>query len=220
MKSLFPDELLDRIRQNAVVAVLTIETPDDAVPTARALLDGGVSVMELTLRTATALDSLQAIRKHVPEMIAGIGTVLRPDQVDSVIHAGAIFAVSPGLNPAVVRRALDRKLPFAPGVMTPSDIELALELGCRDLKFFPAEPAGGLTMLASLRAPFAHLGVEFIPLGGVSADNMTEYLRTPGVLAVGGSWLAKPEDIRQRNWTGIRQRAREARQLADTWNRH
>jgi 2-dehydro-3-deoxyphosphogluconate aldolase/(4S)-4-hydroxy-2-oxoglutarate aldolase len=214
MKSLFPDGLLQRIRTTGVVAVLIIEDREAAVPLAKALLDGRVDAIELTLRTPVALDCLRDIRQHVPEILVGAGTVLNPSQVDQIVAAGASFGVAPGTNPAVIRRATELGLPFAPGVMTPTDIETAIQAGCREMKFFPAEHTGGLSMLGSIRAPFAHLGVQFIPLGGVTAANMGEYLNDPGVLAVGGSWLAKPDLIRSKNWTAIRNTAMEASQIA------
>ena len=214
MKSLFPDGLLQRIRTTGVVAVLIIEDRESAVPLAKALLDGGVDAIELTLRTPVALDCLRDIRQHIPEILIGVGTVLNPSQVDQIVAAGASFGVAPGTNPAVIRRATELGLPFAPGVMTPTDIEAALQAGCREMKFFPAEHTGGLSMLGSIRAPFAHLGVQFIPLGGVTAANMGAYLNDAGVLAVGGSWLAKPDLIRSKNWTAIRNTAMEASQIA------
>ena len=198
-----------------MVAVLILEDASHAVPLAQALLAGGIDAMELTLRTDSALESLQRIRSEVPEMLAGIGTVLTCGQVDDVVKAGAHFAVSPGLNSAVVRHAKQAGLPFAPGVMTPSDIEAAVELGCRELKFFPAVPSGGLPMLNSIRAPYAHLGVRFVPLGGVNADNMRDWLDNTGVFAVGGSWLTPQDAIRAQDWPRITRRAAEARAIAD-----
>lgn len=207
-----------RIESSGVISVLIIEDVSHAVPLAKALLAGGVNAMELTLRTDAAIDGLRQIRDQVPDMLAGIGTVLTTDQVDEIVAAGAQFAVSPGLNPKVVRKAQDAGLPFAPGVMTPSDIEAAIELGCRELKFFPAEPSGGITTLNSIRAPYAHLGVKFIPLGGVNAGNMESWLSNPGVFAVGGSWLTPKEAVLAGNWDEITRRAAEARQIADRVN--
>lgn len=207
--------MLQRIEHSGVIAVLILEDASDAVPLAQALLRGGVDAMELTLRTESAIDSLKQIREHVPEMLAGIGTVLRVDQIDEILAAGAHFAVSPGLNPDVVRKAQKVGLPFAPGVMTPSDIESAIQLGCRELKFFPAEPSGGLRMLSSIRAPYAHLGIRFIPLGGVNAENMASWVSHPGVFGVGGSWLTPKDAIKNKNWDEITRRAAEAREIAD-----
>ena len=215
MDSQFPSDMLQRIERCGVVSVLMIDNADHAVPLAKALLAGGVDAMELTLRTDAAIDSLKQIRRHVPEMLAGIGTVLKVDQVDEVSTAGAQFAVSPGLNADVVKRAQKVGLPFAPGVMTPSEIEVALELGCKELKFFPAVPSGGLKMLDSIRAPYAHLGIRFIPLGGVNSENMADWLQNPGVFAIGGSWLTPADIIRAEDWDEVTRRAAEARRIAD-----
>jgi len=215
MKSQFSTDLLQQLEQAAVVSVLMIDNPDHAIPLARALLAGGVSAMELTLRTDTAIESLSRIRQQVPDMLAGIGTVLTTEQVDLAAAAGAQFAVSPGMNPDVVERAQKIGLPFAPGVMTPSEIEVAIEMGCRELKFFPAMPSGGLPMLNSIRAPYAHLGIRFIPLGGINATNMLEWLSNPGVFAIGGSWLAPKDVIQSQNWTEVTRLAQEARTIAD-----
>ncbi|MEO2015373.1 MAG: bifunctional 4-hydroxy-2-oxoglutarate aldolase/2-dehydro-3-deoxy-phosphogluconate aldolase [Fuerstiella sp.] len=215
MESQFPSEMSQRIERTGVISVLIIDDVAHAVPLAKALLAGGIDTMELTLRTDAALDSLKQIREHVPEMLAGIGTVLTIDQVGQVVEAGAHFAVSPGLNPDVVERAQELNLPFAPGVMTPSEIEVALELDCRELKFFPAEPSGGQKMLDSIRAPYAHLGIRFIPLGGVNAGNMESWLRNPGVLAVGGSWLTPKDVINATDWDEVTRLASEARAIVD-----
>ena len=215
MESLFPQEMLCRIERTGIIAVLVIEEPRHAVPTAQALLAGGVDSLELVLRTPTALESLGEICRQVPEMLAGAGTVLTEEQVDQVCDAGAAYAVAPGLNPRTVKRACARNLPFAPGVMTPSDIEAALELGCRELKFFPAEPAGGIQYLTSLHMPYQHLGLRFLPLGGLNTSQLESYLSAPATLAVGGTWLARPEMIAAEDWQTIAQRARQAREIVD-----
>lgn len=215
MQSLFPDDLLARIERTGVIAVLVLDDPRHAVPVGRALLDGGVDVIELTLRTPAALESLSLLRRELPELLLGAGTVRTPRQVDEVVEAGAAFALAPGLNRAVIERAAARRLPFIPGVMTPSELDTALELGCREVKFFPAEPAGGVRLLASLHSPFGHLGVRYIPLGGLNLSNAPTYLAEPSVLAVGGSWIATRELIRRETWGLITAAAREARDLAD-----
>ena len=143
-------------------------------------------------------------------MLAGIGTILTPQQVQEVVAAGASFGVSPGTNRKVIQEAQQAGLPFAPGVATPSDVEVALELGCRELKFFPAEPSGGLPYLKSMAAPYFHLGVKFIPLGGVNANNLDTYLGDPCIVAVGGSWLAPPSRIAAKDYAGIREQAQTA----------
>lgn len=215
MESQFVDTLHERVHRCSVIAVLVIDSPDAAVPVAKALLDGGIDVMELTLRTSTALQSLSMIARAVPEMLAGIGTILGASQVREVADAGAAFGVAPGLNPSVVQEAQRVGLPFAPGILTPSELERALELGCRDTKFFPAEPSGGLNYLKNMAAPYVHLGVQFVPLGGINAQNMGDYLASPLILAVGGSWLAPRDLIMGERWSAITERAQQARQLAD-----
>ena len=208
-------EVFSRLNAACVVAVLVIDRAEDAVPVAEALLAGGVTAMELTLRTPAALDALREVKRSVPQMLVGIGTVLRPDQVAQVIDAGGEFGVAPGMNPRVVEAALTAGLPFAPGICTPSDIEHALEFDRRLLKFFPAEPSGGLTYLRSIAAPYAHLGLKFMPLGGLTVANMADYLREPSVGGIGGSWLAPREVIRARDWPRITTAAREAIAVRD-----
>jgi len=197
------DALLHRLATGGIVAVLIVEDPTKAVRLARALLAGGIRIMELTLRTERALDCLRAVTSEVPEMLAGAGTVIFPEQVDQVVDAGAHFAVAPGTNPNVIRRSLDLGLPFAPGVVTPTDIDTAVQCGCRLLKFFPAEPSGGLPMLRSLKAPYAHLGLKYIPLGGITTVNLETWLSDPDVIAVGGSWLASKDLIDAERWDDI-----------------
>ncbi|MEM0913289.1 MAG: bifunctional 4-hydroxy-2-oxoglutarate aldolase/2-dehydro-3-deoxy-phosphogluconate aldolase [Planctomycetota bacterium] len=204
----------DRIGAVGVVAVLVIDDVESAVPTARALVDEGVSAMELTLRTPVAVEALRRIRAEVPEMIAGIGTVLTPDQAREVAEAGAECAVAPGMNPRVVKASLDAGLPFAPGIATPSELEQAIELGCRVVKFFPAEPQGGLTYLDAMMGPYRHLGIGVIPLGGLSPSNMADYLANPHVLGIGGSWIAPRDAIVAGDWASIRERAAEASAIA------
>jgi 2-dehydro-3-deoxyphosphogluconate aldolase/(4S)-4-hydroxy-2-oxoglutarate aldolase len=210
MKQAFPPTIADRIKKTGIIAVLIIDRVEDGVPLAKALIQGGVDVMELTLRTDAALGALKEIRAHVPEMLAGVGTVLTPAQVAAVKAAGAEFAVSPGINPRVVNAAVEAGIPFGPGIATPTDIENALECGCTLLKFFPAEPSGGLAFLKAMAAPYLHLGVQFIPLGGVNEKNMATYLADPLIAAIGGSWLAPRELIREGRWAEITQLAKSA----------
>ncbi|CAN5422722.1 bifunctional 4-hydroxy-2-oxoglutarate aldolase/2-dehydro-3-deoxy-phosphogluconate aldolase [soil metagenome] len=213
-RPLFADETATRVSECGVIAVLVIDSASDAVPLARALLAGGVAAMELTLRTPAAVDAIRAIAAEVPEMLVGAGTVLTAAQVDEVQSAGAAFAVSPGVNPRVLAAARDAGLSFAPGIVTPSDIEAALEFGCRLLKFFPAESSGGLKHLKNIAAPYKHLGLRYIPLGGINAANMGGYLGDPGVAAIGGSWLAEPAVVARGDWAGIREAAAHAVGLA------
>lgn len=199
--------------RSGVIAVLIVDDPQRAVKLARALLAGGVDIMELTLRTPAALDCLRAITAEVPEMTAGAGTMILQNQVDQVIDAGAAFGVAPGTNPAVIQRAIKLGLPFAPGVVTPTDIDMAVQCGCRELKFFPAEQSGGLPMLSAIKAPYTHLGLKYIPLGGITTGNLCSYLADPDVLAVGGSWLAPKSLIESEQWDLITAAAIEVRLL-------
>lgn len=210
---MIPDSLAVRIQSTGIVAVLVIDREEDGPPLAKALLAGGVDVMELTLRTPAALGALRRIRAEVPEMIAGAGTVLTPAQVEEVKNAGAEFAVSPGVNPRVLQAAKEASIPFAPGISTPSDVEQALEFDCRLLKFFPAEATGGLAYLKAMAAPYIHLGVRFLPLGGLNEKNMSAYLADPLIAAIGGSWLAPRDAIREKQWESITALAQNATNL-------
>ena len=146
-------------------------------------------------------------------MMVGIGTVLTPDQVKQITKLGAAFGVAPGLNPDVVKTAQKEGLPFSPGIVTPSDIECAIRLGCNVLKYFPAEPAGGLAYLKSMANPYNHLGLKYVPLGGLNKDNFKAYLEFPFILAVGGSWIAKRDVIQKNDWNTITNNARQASQV-------
>lgn len=197
----------------AVIAVVVLDDIASAVPLARALLAGGIRCVELTLRTPVALEAVRRIRAEVPEMLVGAGTLLTPQQVNDASAAGVAFGVAPGMNPRVVAEARLMDLPFAPGVCTPTDIEIAIEHGCRLLKFFPCVPSGGLAYLRSVAAPFAHLGVQYIPLGGITPENAEQYLREPAVQSVGGSWMAPREWIQRKDWPAITAKARETTDL-------
>lgn len=215
MQRYFTEELTRRIERAGVIAVLVIERPEDGPEVARALLRGGIDVMELALRTEKSLDALALIRKEVPEMLAGVGTILRPDQVDQAVDAGAAFGVSPGLSEQVMEEALAKKFPFAPGLLTPSELERAISFGCRNVKLFPAEPSGGISYIKSIYAPYAHLGIRFIPLGGLKLGNLGDYLRDPSILAAGGSWLAPKNVIERRDWFSIERNAADARRRVE-----
>jgi len=203
-------EIAKKISEAKIIAVLTIDNADHAVPLARALLAGGIYAMELTLRTPQAMECLIRIVNEVPEMLAGVGTVIRPDQVHEAKANGAAFAVSPGTNRKVLETAKEAGLFFAPGIVTPSDIEAALEYDCKLMKYFPAETSGGLPHLRNMAAPYNYLGVKFIPLGGINENNLKTYLADPLISAVGGSWIAKPEEIKNADWEPIRIRAQTA----------
>jgi 2-dehydro-3-deoxyphosphogluconate aldolase / (4S)-4-hydroxy-2-oxoglutarate aldolase len=192
------------LEQNRVVPVIAIDDARQAVPLADALIAGGLPVAEITFRTEAAAQVIEVLSKERPGLLVGAGTVLTVDNLKRAVDCGARFAVAPGLNPKVLAAALELGFPFAPGVMTPSDVEIALDLGARVLKFFPAEAAGGLRMLSSLAAPYAHTGVKFIPTGGITAANFGDYLAQRCVLAVGGTWIAQKADIAAGRWDLIR----------------
>lgn len=206
-------EIIKRIDEAGIIAVLVVDEVKHAVPLARALLKGGVDTIELTLRTPAALAAAEAIKKEVPEITLGIGTVLTVDQVKAVADLGADFAVAPACNPGVVKEAQKLDLSFAPGIMTPTDIEIAIEMGCRVLKYFPAEAAGGMNLLKNMLGPYQYLGLTFIPLGGLNINNARSYLESPLITAVGGSWLAKQAVIQAEDWDTITNNAREIRNL-------
>jgi len=172
-----------------------------------------VDAMELTLRTPVALDAVKRIVAEVPEMTVGIGTILTTEQMLSAVTSGAHFGVSPGVNRKIIRKSRKVEFAFGPGVMTPTDIDLAMREKCKLLKFFPAESTGGLTHLKNIAAPFQHLGPKFVPLGGVTVKNLASYLESDLVGAVGGSWLAPRGAIAEKNFQQIEKNAHEARRI-------
>lgn len=215
----FSESILQRLKKGGVVAGFSVENIAHAVPITRALLKGGIDAIELTLRTRDAMEALKVICAEVPEMLIGVGTILTPETAVEVKAAGAAFGVAPGMNPRVVRAAQTAGLPFAPGICTPSDLEAAIELGCRFVKFFPAEASGGLPYLRSMSAPYKHLGIQYFPLGGLNAGNMTAYLKEENVLTIGGSWIVSQDLVNKEDWDGIAARASEVRQIASATNR-
>ena len=208
-------DVFSRLERTGVAAVLIIEKVEHAVPVAEALLAGGVDAMELTLRTPAALGALREIRAKVPGMLAGIGTILTPEQARQVAGEGAAFGVAPGMSPRVVEAALEAGLPFAPGICTPSDIERALEYDRTFLKFFPAELSGGLKYLEAIAAPYQHLGLKYMPLGGVNGANCSAWFACKHVGCIGGSWLAPKELLAAGDWAGVTELARRVTELRD-----
>lgn len=202
------------IAKHRVVPVIAIESSAHALPLADALLAGGLPIIEVTFRTAAALDVIRVLARERPQLLVGAGTVLDPATVDAAAEAGAKFALAPGCSPATVQRARAIGLPFVPGVQTPSEVELALSLGCTMLKFFPAEAAGGVKMLEAMHAPYKHTGVRFVPTGGVSPANLAAYLACDAVAAIGGTWLAKADDLKAGRFDEIAARTREAVAIA------
>jgi len=203
------DELL---RLAPVIPVITIERVADAVPLARALVSGGLRLLEITLRTTAGRDAAAAIIAEVPEAVVGIGTVLTPQDLARSHELGARFALSPGATPELIDAATKSDLPFMPGVATASELMAALARGFDVVKFFPAVPAGGTAALKALAGPFPN--ARFCPTGGVSEDNAAEWLALPNVVVVGGSWLTPAADIRAGAWDTITERARRAAGLS------
>ena len=202
---------LDRLAAAGVVPVMVLDDAKDAVPAARALLTGGVDVMEITFRTAAAADAIRAVSEGCPEMLVGAGTVVTLDQCRQALECGAKFIVSPGFDPEVVGWCAERSVPITPGCVTPTEIMAAIRLGVNVVKFFPAGVYGGLRAMKALSAPFG--GVKFIPTGGVDAKNLKEYLEAPFVHAVGGSWLCPKKEIAAGNFDVVTALCREASQI-------
>jgi 2-dehydro-3-deoxyphosphogluconate aldolase/(4S)-4-hydroxy-2-oxoglutarate aldolase len=196
------------VAASPVIPVVTITDVAHAVPLAKALVRGGIRVVEVTLRTAAALKAIEAIAKEVPEILLGVGTVLKASDLHDAARAGAAFAISPGSTPALLAAAKGGPLPFLPGVATPSEIMQAVDAGFDHLKFFPAAVFGGTDALKAFAGPFPSL--LFCPTGGISADNAARYLALPNVVCVGGSWLTPAAAVAAGDWTQVERLAREA----------
>jgi len=205
-------EILDAIEAAGIFPVVEIDRLEDGVPVAGALMDGGIAALEITLRTPCAYGAIQAVHRAFPGILVGAGTVLSPEQVDQAWDAGAGYMVAPGFNPRVVRYCLDKGIPVIPGIDSPSGIELALEAGLSVLKFFPAQFSGGIEGLKSMAGPFKDR-IRFLPLGGITPENLTQYARCDKVMAVGGTWIAKKELVLKKDFSQITQNAREAMAL-------
>ena len=210
---IFPELIVDRLEHTGVVAGFSVDRVEHAVPIANALKAGGIDAIELTLRTEAAMDAVRAIAAEVSGILLGVGTILTPEQAVEVKNAGADFGVSPGLNPRVIQAATEAGLPFAPGICSPSDLEAAIEMGCRFVKFFPAEAAGGVKYLKSMAAPYNHLGIRYFPLGGLNAENMMDYLNEDIVPCIGGSWIVEKELVENEDWDKLTVRAAGIRNI-------
>lgn len=198
----------DLLQLSPVIPVIVIDDASHAVPMAQALVDGGIRVLEITLRTPDALDSIRRIRREVKDAMVGAGTVLAPEQFTAAADAGAQFIVSPGLTPALATTAKASGLPLLPGAVTPSEIMLALQSGFHHLKFFPAQQSGGIAMLKALSGPFG--AARFCPTGGITLDTAADYLALDNVACIGGSWLTPRALMEKQDWAGIRQLAEQA----------
>ncbi|MFZ3110216.1 MAG: bifunctional 4-hydroxy-2-oxoglutarate aldolase/2-dehydro-3-deoxy-phosphogluconate aldolase [Rectinemataceae bacterium] len=195
------DELLKKISEFGIVPVVKLDNAKDALPLAKALYDGWLPLAEITFRTAAAEESIRSLTREMPEMLVGAGTVLTIDQVDRAAAAGAKFIVTPGFNRRIVEHCLAKGLPVVPGCSGPSDMEAAIELGLEVVKFFPAEPSGGVEYLKAVAGPYTSL--KFMPTGGINADNLNAYLSLKNVTACGGSWMVKPELINAGDFAAI-----------------
>lgn len=204
---------LERLRNAGVVPVVVLDRAEDAVPAARAMLSGGVDVMEITFRTAAAAEAIRNVAAECPEMLVGAGTVLTVEQCEKAVALGAKFIVSPGFDAEIVDWCVERGVAVAPGCVTPTEIMAALKRGLSVVKFFPAGIYGGLKAMKALAAPFGQ--VKFIPTGGVSADNLAEYAAAPFVHAVGGSWLCPKADVAAGNFARIAELCAQSRRIVD-----
>lgn len=202
--------VFNQLSHYGVVPVIALDDAADALPLADALIAGGLPVAEITFRTAAARETIAVMSAARPEMLVGAGTVLTDAQADAAMEAGARFALSPGLDAGVLAHSAKLGLPFAPGIMTPTDLQAALKAGCKMVKFFPAMPAGGPNMLKNIAAPYAHTDIGFNPTGGVTLANLGDWLALPEVRAVGGTWIATKADIAAGNWNKITENARAA----------
>lgn len=205
--------IYEKIGELKVIPVITIEDPSKALALADALIQGGLPVAEITFRTSAAAEVMRIISRERPGFLVGAGTILTTDDLKRAAGCGATFGVSPGFKEKIALAARDMGFPFSPGIMTPSELEAAIDMNITVLKFFPAEAAGGSVMLRSIAAPFAHLGIRYIPTGGITPAKVREYLEIPQVIAVGGSWIATKEDITTGNWEKVKNNCLEIRKL-------
>ncbi|GAA7835095.1 bifunctional 4-hydroxy-2-oxoglutarate aldolase/2-dehydro-3-deoxy-phosphogluconate aldolase [Helicobacter pylori] len=195
------DKIIEILQISPIVPVVVIEDIKDAVPLAQSLVEGGIQIIEVTLRSSCALEAIELIAKNVPKMRVGVGTILNPTQLEQAQNRGAEFLISPGLTIKLLEYAKKKDMPLIPGVSSSSEVMQALELGYNVLKFFPAEYCGGVKLLNAFNGPFK--GVKFCPTGGISADNMHSYLNLENVLCVGGSWLTPKNLIQNKEWDKI-----------------
>ncbi|WP_322030827.1 bifunctional 4-hydroxy-2-oxoglutarate aldolase/2-dehydro-3-deoxy-phosphogluconate aldolase [Paraburkholderia sp. J76] len=202
----------DIVRLGPVIPVLAFDTPEQGEHVSRALHAGGVKVLEITLRTKAGLEAIERAAKIAPDIVVGVGTITKPEHCALAKKAGAQFGVSPGLTREIHQASLDAGLPLLPGVMTPTDIIVAMELGYEIVKFFPAVPAGGLNMLQAFHGPFPTL--KFCPTGGISAESAPTFLALPNVVCVGGSWLTPKAAVAAQNWDEVTRLARAASELS------
>ena len=205
--------IVETLGRAGVVPVIVIEKEEQAVPLAKALVKGGLSVLEVTFRTKAAAGAIAAIRREVPEAVVGAGTLLTPQMVKDAKAAGAVFGVAPGFDPVVMAAAKAAGLPMCPGIATASELSQALSAGCTMVKFFPAEAAGGVKMIKNLLGAFRFTGVRFMPTGGVNLSNVADYLAVPEVVCCGGTWIVPKDALAAGDWASIERLAAEASSL-------
>lgn len=198
-----------------LLPAVTLTDTESALSVAEALLNGGLNVMEVTFRTPVTASAISAITKKFPEMNIGAGTILSPEQISTAIDAGAQFGLAPGLNKKVMLRAEEQEFPFIPGIMSPSEIEKALDAGLKTVKVFPASNLGGPSFIQRIESAYRHTGIQFLPMGGINADNLKSYIRYKSVVAAGGSWLAPKELIEQGEFKKITERVRYSVELIE-----
>ncbi len=204
------DKILNELEKKGIVAVLVIDDATTAVDSANALLAGGISAIELALRTPVAYEAIELIQKNVPQMMIGTGTIIKKGQAKKVKELGATFGLAPGLNPEIMQEAKECGLPFAPGISTASELEKAINLGCNLVKLFPAEALGGIPYFKAMTGPYKYLKLKYFPLGGVSEENLELWAAEKDIMPIGGSWIASPQLIKDRNYEEITIRAKKA----------
>ncbi|MBS0027690.1 bifunctional 4-hydroxy-2-oxoglutarate aldolase/2-dehydro-3-deoxy-phosphogluconate aldolase [Chitinophaga sp. 22321] len=200
--------MLTSFFKHKLMPAITFHNIEDVLPVTNALQEGGLDVMEITFRTGIAAKAIELVRKNFPEMIVGAGTLLNSEQLAIAVQAGASFGVAPGLNEKVIGTAAEKNFPFIPGIITASELEKALTLGCRLVKIFPCNLSGGIGLIRALQSPYAHTGIQFIPMGGINLSNLHEYTALNIVLAAGGSWIASEELIGQKGFDIITENVR------------
>ncbi len=205
------EEIREKLGKIGIIPVVVLEDAKDAAPLGKALMDGGLPAAEVTFRTDAAEEAIRILSKEFPDMLVGAGTVLTCEQADRAVAAGAKFIVAPGFNPTVVKHCIEKGYPVAPGVQTPSEMEQAMELGLDFVKFFPAEPAGGLPMIKAVAAPYTNL--TFMPTGGINKDNVRDYLEFKKIVACGGTWMVKNDLIKSGDFAKIEEMTREAAKI-------
>ena len=207
-------DMVETLGRAGIIPVIVIEKEEQAVPLAKALVKGGLPVLEVTFRTKAAAAAIAAIRKEVPEAVVGAGTVLTVEMLKAAKAAGAVFGVAPGFDPAIIAEAKAQDFPFCPGIATASELSQALTAGCQMVKFFPAEAAGGVTMIKNLLGAFRFTGVKFMPTGGVNLSNVGDYLAVPEIACCGGTWIVPKDALAAGDWAKIEKLATEASAVA------